>query len=44
MVKPRTLVEQSNVDFFLHDERLVMYFSTTKFDAVWREAKDGSVE
>lgn len=43
MVKPRTLQEQLKADYFIHDERLVLYFATSKFDAVWRQDKEGNV-
>jgi len=43
MVKPRTLQEQLKADYFIHDERLVLYFATSRFDSVWRQDKEGNV-
>ena len=39
---PNTLRDQITEDFFLHDKILVVYFSSTVFDAV-EKTKDGDL-
>ena len=37
MVEPNTLQEQMKETQFIPDEKLVLYFATSKFDKVWRK-------